>query len=191
VALAEGRTFTPIDETEKLEYIKKEGEYIAQTKYVHLSIMDGMYVANAGIDESNANGKCILLPKDSYQSAYRLWLTFQERYTFTNLGIIVTDSRTAPLRKWTTGVSLGHMGFVWLRDYVGKSDLFGRSFHFSCVNVADSLATAAVYTMGEWDECQPLAIIKDSQVTYTNVRQNGDELIIDPEDDMYRPLFHI
>lgn len=185
VALSEGRTFVPKDEEEKLGYIQKESVYLRKTKYVHLTIVDGIYAANAGIDESNADGKCILLPKDSYGSAYNLWVQLREKYNIANLGIIITDSHTAPLRKGTTGISLWHMGFQWLRDYVGKKDLFGRSFHFSSVNVADSLATGAVYTMGEWDECQPLAIIRDSWVTYTDILQDKESLIISTEDDMY------
>jgi dihydrofolate synthase / folylpolyglutamate synthase len=61
-----------------------------------------MYAANAGIDESNANGKCILLPEDSYVTAYILWRELRQRSGIENLGIIITDSRTAPLRKGTT-----------------------------------------------------------------------------------------
>jgi F420-0:gamma-glutamyl ligase len=57
--------------------------------------------------------------------------------------------------------------------------------------VPDALATAAVHVMGEWDECQPLVIIKDAQVVFSEEKQNGDDLIIDPEDDMYAPLFSI
>ena len=81
------------------------------------------------------------------------------------------------------------MGFEGIRDYVGKPDIFGRLFAFSRANIVDALATSAVHTMGEGDECQPLAIIKNPLVMYTDERQNGDDLIIDPEDDMYGPLF--
>jgi F420-0:gamma-glutamyl ligase len=55
--------------------------------------------------------------------------------------------------------------------------------------VPDALATAAVHVMGEWAECIPLVIIKNPIVTYSNEHQNGNDLIIDPEDDMYAPLY--
>ena len=148
-----------------------------------------MPMANAGIDESNGNGKCIMLPRDSYESAYQMWREIREKYSIANLGIIITDSHTVPFRKGTTGVSLGHIGFEGIRDYIGKPDIFGRLFAFSRANIVDALATSAVHTMGEGDECQPLAVIKNPLVTYTDKRQNGDDLIIDPEDDMYGPLF--
>lgn len=189
VALSESRTFIAHTPEEKLEYIRAESSWYTRTKYVHLTIHDRMPMANAGIDESNGNGKCIMLPRDSYLSAYSLWLQIREKYNIANLGIIISDSRTIPFRNGTTGVSLGHMGFEWIRDYRGKTDIFGRPFHYARTNVPDALATSAVHTMGEWDESQPLAIIRDPHVTYTHDRQNGDTLIIDPEDDMYAPLF--
>jgi coenzyme F420-0:L-glutamate ligase/coenzyme F420-1:gamma-L-glutamate ligase len=106
VALSEGRTFTAHTPEEKIEYIKKESTSYTRTKYVHLTIHDRMPMANAGIDESNGNGKCIMLPKDSYESAYELWLQLKEKYQLANLGIIIVDSRTLPFRNGTTGVSL-------------------------------------------------------------------------------------
>jgi dihydrofolate synthase / folylpolyglutamate synthase len=109
----------------------------------------GMPMANAGIDESNGDGKCILLPKDSYETAYTLWDQLRKKYTLKNLGIIITDSRTIPFRNGTTGVSLGHMGFEGIRDYRTKLDIFGRSFHYARTNVPDALGTAAVHLMGE------------------------------------------
>jgi F420-0:gamma-glutamyl ligase len=73
VALAESRTFVAHTEDAKLEYIAQESSWYARTKYVHLTIKDGMPMASAGIDESNGDGKCIMLPQNSYDSAYTLW----------------------------------------------------------------------------------------------------------------------
>jgi dihydrofolate synthase / folylpolyglutamate synthase len=108
-----------------------------------------MYAANAGIDESNGDGKCILLPRDSYETAYILWRELREISGIENLGIIITDSRTIPFRNGTTGVSLGHAGFEGIRDYRARLDIFGRPFHYARTNIPDALATAAVHLMGE------------------------------------------
>ena len=102
VALAESRTFVASTEEEKLEYVKRESSWYARTKYVHLTIHDRMPMASAGIDESNGNGKCIMLPRDSYESAYQMWREIREKYSIANLGIIITDSRTIPFRNGTT-----------------------------------------------------------------------------------------
>jgi F420-0:gamma-glutamyl ligase len=189
VALSESRTFVAKNPAEKLEYVKSESTWYARTKYVHLTMHDRMPMANAGIDESNGNGKCIMLPKNSYERAYMIWRELREYFSLEHLGIVITDSRTIPFRQGTIGISLGHMWFEGIRDYVGKSDIFGRPFLFARTNMPDALAVSAVHTMGEGDECQPLVIIQGSGCMFTQERQTGDDLIIDPDDDMYGPLF--
>src|SRR6185369_15133943 len=72
VALAEGRTAVIENEQTKIKLIKAESDFAMPTKYVWLTIKDGMVMAAAGIDESNADGKLILLPKDSFKTAARL-----------------------------------------------------------------------------------------------------------------------
>ena len=104
------------------------------------------------------------------------------------IGIIITDSRTAPLRAGVTGVALGYAGFGGIKDYRGKPDIFGRKFHFSRVNIADSLATSAIFVMGEGNEQCPLAVIEKAPVNFCE-KILQKELIIDIEEDMYRPFF--
>src|SRR3989344_7554767 len=73
VALSEGRT-KEIDlsishDKMREKIIKAESEYMLRTKYTWLTIKDGIVMSSAGIDESNANGKIVLLPKNSFKSA--------------------------------------------------------------------------------------------------------------------------
>lgn len=187
VALSEGRTVTAASPAEKERLIRETSKRVWPTKYVTLTLTKGMLMANAGIDESNAHGKLILLPSDSYATAHQLRTDLCSRYNITNLGILITDSRTTPLRAGVTGAALGYAGFRGVRDYRGTNDLFGRPFVFSQTNVADSLATAATLVMGEGDECQPLALIADAPVEFCET-VNTDETVINPEDDMYAPL---
>ena len=63
----------------------------------------------------------------------------------------------------------------------------------SKVNIADSLATSATLCMGEGNEQQPLAVITDVTshlVVFTNKKINKKELIINPKEDIYAPLFN-
>src|SRR5258706_3196009 len=69
VALAEKRTAIIKDDTTKEKLIRRESEIAIRTKYVWLTVKDGMIMASAGIDESNADGKLILLPRDSFKAA--------------------------------------------------------------------------------------------------------------------------
>lgn len=188
VALAEKRTAVAENVQTKEKLIRAESEFAIPTKYVWLTVKDGMVMASAGIDESNANGKLILLPKDSFKMARFLRNKLREKYGVKHLGILITDSRTIPLRAGVTGVALGYAGFRGVKDYRGKPDIFGRKFKFSRTNVADSLATAAVLVMGEGNERQPLAIIEGVPVEFCD-RVNRKELHIDIKEDMYRPLF--
>lgn len=188
VALAEKRTAVATNARAKAKLIRAESEFAIPTKYVWLTIKDGMMMASAGIDESNANGKLILLPTNSFRSAHILRKQLRQKYKVRRLGVLITDSRTIPLRAGVTGVALGYAGFRGIKDYRGTADIFGRKFKFSRTNVADSLATAAVVVMGEGNEQRPLAIITQSPAEFCDT-VHRQELRIDIHDDMYRPLF--
>lgn len=188
VALAEGRLVTKWDNAKKQAIIKQESQLMIPAKYICLTVKDGMVMASAGVDESNGNGALILLPRDSWRVASAIRSHFRKRRGLRKLGVIITDSRNAPFRKGITGAALAYSGFKGLKDYRRTLDIFGRPFHFSRVDVADSLATAAVLCMGEGNEKRPLAIISNAPVTYTD-KINKQELRISLEEDMYGPLF--
>lgn len=194
VSLSEGRTAV-IDPSDPLrarktkeDLIKKESQFAVETKYAWLTIKDGVVMASAGIDESNANGKLILLPQNSYKTASVIRKFLQKKHKIKNLGVLITDSRTIPLRAGIVGMALGYAGFKGIKDYRKTKDIFGRPFHFSRTDIADSLATAAVLTMGEGSEQQPLAIITNAPIEFCN-KVSPKDLYIDPKEDMYRPLF--
>ncbi|MBI5023237.1 MAG: coenzyme F420-0:L-glutamate ligase [Candidatus Magasanikbacteria bacterium] len=187
VALFQGRTVDPRDISWD-ELIKQESQWAVLTKYCYLTLKEGMIAPNAGIDKSNADGKWILWPRDSYGEAKDLRQRLRRHYKIKKLGVLITDSRVLPLRKGITGVALGYAGFKGLRNYIGKGDIFGRKLKMSRTNVADSLAAAAVLLMGEADEQTPLAVIEDAPVEFVS-KQNKRELRINPAADLYRPLF--
>ena len=188
VALAQNRTAEIGNARAKDDIIRAESEFAIKTKYCWLTIKDGIVLASAGVDESNANGKLILLPKDSFKIALLLRKKLRQKYGVKKLGIVITDSRTIPLRAGITGVALGYAGFRGVKDYRGMPDIFGRKFKFSRVDMADGLASAAVLVMGEGSERIPLAIIENAPIEFCD-RTNREELHIDIKDDMYRPLF--
>ncbi len=187
VALAEGRT-TVMGPKGKAPIIKTESDIAIKTKHTWLTLKDGMFVASAGIDESNADGKLILLPKDSYRSAGALRKELMKRYGVKTLGIILPDSRTMPLRAGAIGVALGYAGIKGLKDYRGTRDMFGRKFVFERAAIVDSIAAAATLVMGEGAERCPLAVVEGAPVEFTD-RISRTELLIPLADDMWRPLF--
>lgn len=193
LALSEGRVGKYENEKQKEDIIKRESDFALETKYAWLTIKDGVVMANAGIDESNVGsqlGNIIFLPKDSFISASKIRKVLLKKFQIKNLGILITDSRLFPLRLGVVGFALGYAGFEGLRNYVGKEDIFGRKFKMSKVNIADSLATSATLCMGEGNEQQPLAVISDAPVVFTNKKVNEKELKINLKEDIYAPLFN-
>jgi coenzyme F420-0:L-glutamate ligase len=188
VSLSEGRVVEYKSKQQKIRLIKQESDFALKTKIVWMTIKDGMVMASAGIDESNARGKLILLPKDSFESAELLRKKLKKIFKIKKLGVLITDSRTFPLRAGIVGVALGYAGFKGIRDYRGTKDIFGRVLKMSRTDVADSLATAAVLSTGEGKEQQPLALITDAPVVFTE-KINKKELFMDPREDLYRPFF--
>ncbi len=188
VALSEGRVENIEDDKTRERLIKAESQWAMRTKYTWLTIKDNMVMSSAGIDESNANGKIILLPRDSFLAAAKIRTWLKKKYQLKNIGVIITDSRLLPLRAGIVGIALGYAGLKGIRDYRGKSDIFGRHLKLSRTDVVDSLATAAVLVMGEGAEKQPLAIITGAPVEFKD-KINRHELDIDIKEDLYRPLF--
>lgn len=192
VSITEGQ-IRLIDEADKDELIKQESEYFlprSGNKYeVALSIKNNMLVAMAGIDESNGNGYYILWPKDAQKSANEIRKFLKKKFNLKNLGVIITDSRTVPLRWGVTGAAIAYSGFKPLKDYIGTPDLFGRKIEHTKLNIADALATSAALVMGESDESTPLSIITDvPMVEFIDSDPTPEELgelKIKMEDDLY------
>lgn len=195
VALAEGSA-VPVAGTDKARLIAERAQrYLpaAASKHnVSLTITRGMLIATAGIDESNTDGHFVPWPADPQRSADTVRRYLGERFSVARAGVVITDSRTTPLRLGVTGVALAHSGFQALNDYVGVNDLFGRPLRMTKVNVMDALAMAAVLVMGEGSEQTPLAVIDDVPFVQFQARDpSADELAqlrVAPEDDLYAPL---
>jgi dihydrofolate synthase / folylpolyglutamate synthase len=191
LALSEWMLRSYQDENDFQNLVKEESEFSLKTKWVYLTLKDGIIMANAWIDSSNVGeGKCILLPKKSFDSAQVIWNNYRERYSLKNLGILITDSHCTPLRQWITWIALGYAGFLWVKDYRWQKDLFWKEFHYSTVHIADCLASSAVLVMWEGQELSPLCIIKWAPVTWNENPTNSKEGIIEPEDDMYRDIIN-
>lgn len=158
------------------------------------TIKNDIFVASAGIDESNGNGFYILWPKNPQESAKDIWKYLRKKFKINNLGVIITDSRLIPLKRGVVGIAIGFFGFNPIRDYRGRKDIFGREFKMETSNIPDSLATAAVLEMGEGAEQTPLAIITD--IPYIEFiktlpkQKKGEYLFKIPEkEDIFYPLF--
>ena len=191
VALAEGRTAIIETVETKHNLIRQESEVVIPTRHVWLTVKDGMVMASAGIDESNANGKLIMLPKDSYKIAAKLRQQLMARHHLKHLGVLITDSRTMPLRSGITGVSLGYAGFRGIKDYRGTRDIFGRTLEITQANIPDALSALAVMLMGEGNERVPMVVARNVPGVRFTARNYYRNFVIAPKTDLYAPLLKV
>jgi len=157
-----------------------------------LTIKNNILVPTAGIDESNGNGKFILWPRNPQKSANRIRRYLRQKFKVNNIGIMITDSKTTPLRWGTTGIVIAHSGFEALNNYIGNKDIFGREMIATKANIADGLAACAVLAMGEGNEQTPIVLITDIPfVKFKKRNPTSKELaksIIDLKDDLYSKI---
>lgn len=194
VALCESR-FVSKEDGLKEETVATEADYYlpkeASPYGVPITIRDNAFVARAGIDGSNTDGVYSLLPLDSYQTAREVRAHLMQRFGIKNIGVIITDSHSTPLRRGVTGVAIGWSGFIGLKEYKDTPDIFGHPFT-THTNVVDALATAAVLAMGEGAEQTPLALITDTSfVEFNPDSPTAAELAFfkpAPKDDLFAPL---
>ena len=195
VALCEG-SVAPIEGSNKDELIKREADFYLpkeENRYnLYLTIKDSILAVSAGVDESNANGKYVLWPRDSQDTANKVREHFKQKLGLKKFGVIITDSKTTPLRWGVTVIAIGYSGFSPLKNYIGTKDIFGREFQFEKLSHLDSMAAAAGLVMGEGSEQTPLALITDIPfVEFQDRNPTKDELSelnISMDDDVYAPI---
>lgn len=198
VSLHQGRCLLQSNVLHKDALIEKEADRFLPRKHTPnhaavLTVKNNILIPTAGIDESNADGYYILWPKRPDKVAREIYNFLRKKYKVKNLGVIITDSHTVPLRRGVMGVALGYYGFVPIRDYRGRKDLFGRKFKISTVDVVDCLASAAMLVMGEGSERTPMALVEDVPFIRFTARpyqpeKSRSSLAIHWKEDLYGPL---
>ncbi len=169
-----------LSESEEVLRIRP-GVIIVQHKlgYVH---------ANAGIDKSNLASsdkeRVLLLPLDSDQSAENLRQDLQKEYGV-NLGVLINDSAGRAWRVGTSGMAIGVAGFEAVEDLIGTPDREGRIMEVSQVAIADELAAASSFMMGQGAEGLPVVIIRNAKIKLGD-GYNSRALIRDKAMDLFR-----
>ncbi len=195
ISICEGRVVKNDGTMTKDELVKKESEQLVTKSLgqydIYLTIKNNTLIANAGIDESNADGYFILWPNNPNKTAEDMWQHLRKKHGVAKLGVLVTDSYLAPLRWGTRGFGLAWCGFSPLKNYIGTPDIFGRNLRMTQASLLDGLAAAAVVVMGEGAEQTPLATIAQAPVIFQDhppTTKERQALHIAIADDIYSPL---
>jgi coenzyme F420-0:L-glutamate ligase/coenzyme F420-1:gamma-L-glutamate ligase len=148
--------------SESVEVLRRrQGVMIVEHRlgYVH---------ANAGIDQSNvasdpANPRVLLLPKDPDQSAAMLRSRLKSE-TGADIAVIINDTSGRAWRNGVVGFAIGTAGFEPLVNLIGQPDLYGRRLEATQVAVADELAAAASFLMGQADDSVPVVLVRGARL---------------------------
>ncbi len=183
-----------------IEVILSESNEIIKTRpgVVIVEHRLGYVHANAGIDRSNISSskedeRVLLLPKDSDASAALIRRQLHERCG-SDVKVIINDSAGRAWRNGTVGFTIGCAGFDPLVDLVGTKDLFDRELEVTQVAVADELAAAASFVMGQSDEGVPAVLIRGARLgkaTSSDSASDGEavnsrQLIRTKAEDLFR-----
>ncbi len=156
-----------------VELVLREADMLlGGVKKALLTIKNNIFIANAGIDKSNAaKDFAILWPKEPKKTANKI-RTLLEREFKSKIGIIITDSHCVPLRMGTVGLALGVSGFEPIVDERGNNDLYGNKMDITRRAIADELSSSALLLMGETSERIPLVVIKGYNINPTERPKN-------------------
>lgn len=199
VSIIEGNCIPKSEVSDKDQLVIDQSEYylprnaVPNNWLIH-TIKEGTFIPTAGIDLSNAKDYVILWPIKPLDSAKRILKLLKQKTKIKNLGIIISDSHSIPMRRGLTGISIAHTGFNPLYDYRGKKDLFGRELEVSMSNIPDSLASSSVLQMGEGEEQTPIVLISDlpKSVKFSLKKPQSNKpfstFLVPMEEDLFKPF---
>lgn len=156
-----------------------------------LTIKDGVFTPNAGIDRSNVQeGWAVLYPRSSFRKAEILRRRILLE-TGKKIGIIITDSRLLPLRSGTTGIAIGVAGFNPIKDERGRKDLFNNVLRVTLRALADDISAGAQLIMGEANEGIPIVIVRNTGIKLHDKPIDYEHMIVNCYECIYvRGLAH-
>ncbi|MCL5774873.1 MAG: coenzyme F420-0:L-glutamate ligase [Patescibacteria group bacterium] len=189
LAINQGRCVKITEKTDKQALVKKEAdEYLPRTR---LTIKNNVFVSNAGIDASNGNGYLVFWPKQIQPALKKIWLSLRRKNRIKNLGLVLTDTHSTPLRFGTVGAAIGSYGLEPLLDYRGKGDVFKRPLKFTRVNLLDSISAMAVLLMGESGESTPLLVLRGADFVEFTAKPAYKKIVVPRKADKFLPLLKI
>ncbi|KZX58871.1 F420-0--gamma-glutamyl ligase [Halioglobus sp. HI00S01] len=172
------------------ELILRESNEIVRVRpgVVIVEHRNGYVHANAGIDKSNIetapdDPRVLLLPHDADASAARLRAELGQTCGAAP-HIIINDSAGRAWRNGTVGIAIGTAGFDPLFNQVGELDMFGNVLEVTEAAVADELAAAASFIMGQAAEACPVVHVRGARLRAAET--NSRVLLRDKAMDMFR-----
>jgi coenzyme F420-0:L-glutamate ligase / coenzyme F420-1:gamma-L-glutamate ligase len=125
-------------------------------------------IANAGLDESNVpEGKALGWPKDPVESIATLRRSLESMSGAEPLAVILTDSNCQPRRHGVSAFAMAVSGINPIKSEKGTADLFGKPLKITDEAVADQLATASNFLMGNAAQGIPAVVIRNNKLPFS------------------------
>jgi len=174
----------------QMELVLRESKEIVRVRpgVVIVEHRNGYVHANAGIDKSNipnskGDAQVLLLPENPDESAYKLMTALSDN-SGVGLRILINDSAGRAWRNGTVGIAIGTAGFDPLFNQVGEPDLYGNILEVTEAAVADELAAAASFVMGQAAEACPVVLLRGAKLSPSV--DGSRSLLRDKAQDMFR-----
>jgi coenzyme F420-0:L-glutamate ligase/coenzyme F420-1:gamma-L-glutamate ligase len=154
-----------------------------------LTLKNGILTANAGIDNKNTpKDYAALWPRDPKKWARYIREEIKNR-TGKHVAVLIVDSGLSPLRKGTIGLAVSVAGFKPIKDRRGEEDLYGKPIIITQHAVADDLASAAHFLMGEASERTPVVIIKGAMVDFDDGVYGSEDMALPQKECIFMGTF--
>jgi coenzyme F420-0:L-glutamate ligase/coenzyme F420-1:gamma-L-glutamate ligase len=146
----------------------------------------GLVMAAAGVDASNApDGVVLLLPDDPDASARAIAAALRER-TGKHVAVVLTDTLGRPWREGQTDAAIGAAGLRVVDDLRGTTDASGHLLEATIAAVADEIAAAADLVKGKATGV-PVAVVRGLGHLVGELDLPGARALVRPADqDMFR-----
>lgn len=156
---------------ESSEILLEKPFLLVVTKFGHIGV-------NAGIDQSNVgDGRILLLPENPSASAESI-----RKRLGKDCAVIITDTCGRPFRCGVAGVAVGWGGIAALRDWRGRSDMYGRELEITLEAIVDEIAAMANLLMGEAGDGTPAVVFRGLRYP-----RSGGMVFMPQEKDVIRP----
>ena len=144
--------------------LEESEEVLIEEPFLLVKAKFGNVCVNAGIDQSNVKKGYILLPpEDPDKSADAIRKRIFEE-TGKDVGVVITDTNGRCFRRGVVGFAIGSSGVEVLRDWRGKTDLYGNVLEVTVECVVDEIAAFANLLMGEGSDATPAVVFRGLKV---------------------------
>ncbi len=187
VSIHQGRCVRK-DEVDKKELVIEEADkYLIDKNRPEriFTVAHNSFSINAGVDPFHEY--FVLLPKDPMKIAQEIHQYLTKKFSLKELGIIITDSHSAPLRRGVMCYAVGYFGISPLIEHGPKNE-----YSKWTTNAVDSISAMAGVFLGESAQIHqrtPIVIGRNIEHVIFSSNTFESDFFVKDEDDMYGMLY--